>query len=112
MKRLRKQAKAYQQPRSVRQETIIRLNSKSLQDVGSYPYPKRSQQILSGENQESQPAFDAVDLEEHTLSTLRSSELQMPTVIFVYPTQRERLHLEDAWLERQVQIWENEGGRP
>jgi hypothetical protein len=108
MKILGKQIEDDQQIKPVRQGTNIGLNSKSLEDVGSYPYPMRSQEI----KQALPPEYDAVDLEEPALSTLRSQELQMPTVIFVYPTRGERQHLENVRLERQVQNWENEGGRP
>lgn len=72
-----------------------RLTPQSLEDVSSYPYPKRQK---ANQDQPTQERHD------HTLHQTR------PVVVFVYPNRGETLHIERILLEREVENWEDEGG--
>jgi len=83
----------------------MKMNSQSLADIASYPYPTRSQEQQFGDNQPSVAVYDAPTVPSNS----RLPE-QGPAVVFVYPTRDERLRLEGIRLERQVHNWEDEGG--
>lgn len=99
-----------QRTRAVVEEQEIEMNSQSAADVVSYPYPKRSQP----HRVDDQPAEDISDrggIEDPALPILDSSKQMQPIVVFIYPTRSERLHIEAIRLERQLEDWEDEGGR-
>lgn len=107
MKRLEKQPESIRPSDNNQQDAGARLESQSLSDVESYPYPKR----IKDEQTEDDQDRDMRDAgTSGAPAPAHASAYSRPTEDVVSPARSETNSLESIWLDIQIERWEDEGG--